>query len=387
MVSLVTPYDIAALRQEEFPFTADTVYLNHASISPMPQRSSKVAQRIVEQMSGNATQFFQQVGIPMFEQFDSIVQHYLNAELPQEIVHTTSTSAGINAVANAIQWRDGDEIIFCDVEFPSNVYPWMAQERRGVKCVIVPAQKGTLTREAIEAAITDRTRLVAVSALQFFTGGRADLAAIGAFCRERDILFAVDAIQAIGHMPIDVQAMNIDILSAGAQKSMMAMMGAGILYVRDAVAEQLLPASVGPNATEDWILWLDYNIKPLPGAHRFVAGTANTPGMFSVLESLAMFEELGRHNIDEHTTKLADYAIEQLLERGFEVLTDPEQHGPIVTFKYADTLAENDEFLQKLAEKQIVTMRHLNAHGDPYVRLSFHCYNNEDDIDTFLHSF
>ncbi len=389
MNSAAVLYDVNALRQTEFPFAQHVTYLNHASISPMPQRSAQAAQQAVEAMAGNATAFFGQHIIPLFTGFLEDAKNYLHAADAHEICPITSTSMGLNAVANALQWQAGDEIIFCDVEFPSNVYPWMAQERQGVRSVIVPSQHGTLTIEALERAVNQRTRLVAVSAIQFFTGARADLQAIGDFCHQKGILFAVDAIQAIGHIPIDVEAMHIDILSAGGQKSMMAMTGSGVLYVRQAVAEAMIPTSIGPNATEDWEFWLHYNTKPLAGAHRFMAGTFNAPGLFTAAESMKLFEELGRTQIDTYTTALATDAIEKLSEKGYAVLTphDPASHGPIVTFQYADSVEATDALIQKLGQEQIVVTRHLNAKGEPFIRLSIHCYNHEDDIDTFLHSF
>lgn len=389
MKSTTVYYDVLTLRATEFPFTKDVTYLNHASIAPLPQRSSKAAQEALAHMAGNATAYFGGQLLPTFLQFLEDSKTYLNAASPLEIVPVTSTSTGLNAVANALQWQDADEVVFCDVEFPSNVYPWMAQERRQeIRTVIVPAQHGTLTVEALDAAVTERTRLVAVSAIQFFTGARADLKAIGEFCHARGILFAVDAIQAIGHMVIDVEAMHIDILSSGGQKSMMSMPGSGLLYVRQAVADEMIPASIGPNATEDWEFWLKYNTKPLEGAHRFMAGTFNGAGVVTAAESMKLFAELGRENIDVYTTALSTYLIEQLTEKGYEVLTPHEAayHGPIVTFRYADSVEETDAFVKQLSQQHIVVTRHLNAKGEPFIRLSNHCYNNEDDIDKFLHS-
>ncbi len=381
-------YDVEALRENEFPLSKEFTYLNHASISPLPQRAEKAAHEAITHLANNAFAFWGEQVVPIFNQFLEEGRRYLNASETNEICPITSTSAGLNAVANAIQWREGDQVILCDVEFPSNVYPWLAQERHGVEVKIVPAQHGTLTVELLEREVTSRTRLIAVSAVQFFTGAKANLHALGEFCRQHDILFAVDAIQAIGHMPINVEAMHIDILASGGQKSLMALTGVGLLYVRRSAADKMIPSSIGPNATEDWEFWLHYNPKPLEGAHRFMSGTLNVPGLFTVVESLRLFEELGREHIDAYTTALSTLAIEKLVEKGFTVLTPyaSQYHGPIVTFQYATSIEETDAFIQKLAQQNIVVTRHLNAKGEPFIRLSIHCYNNEQDIETFLHS-
>lgn len=379
-------YNVAQLREQEFPVATSTVYLNHASISPMPQRTRHAIDEAVAGMSMNASSFFFEKGIPLFEDFMNYVAHYINAETPFSITPVQSTSTGINLVAQSIAWKPGDEIIFCDMEFPSNAYPWMSLERESVKCVIVPSENGTLSVEQLEKAVTNRTRLVAVSAIQFFSGGRADLYAIGQFCKAHNLILSVDAIQAIGHIPIDVQAMNISILASGAQKSMMALTGSGFLYVRRDLAEQMQPRAIGPNATDGWEHWLKFDTTPREGAMRFMMGTPNVPGMFSVISSLKMFEELGRASIDVHTTQLAADLIQALTERNFDVVTptDPYLHGPIVTFAYSDSHDETDTFMQQLKDNSVVATKHMDASGKPYVRISFHCYNVNNDITHFL---
>src|SRR5690606_2795067 len=127
-----------------------------------------------------------------------------------------------------------------------------------------------------------RTRAVAASAIQFFSGHRTDLAAIGDFCRQRNILFIVDAIQAIGHMKFDVQAMGIDVLATGGMKSLLALPGVGFLYVREELAEQMRPRLIHGNSTVDYLHWLDYDTTPAPGAARFAAGTPNVIGIMSM---------------------------------------------------------------------------------------------------------
>ena len=148
----------------------------------------------------------------MLERLAERGRRFLNAARADEIVGTSATSAAISAVASAIPWQEGDNVIFCELEFPSNAYPWMTVPYPGVEARIIPAVDGGLTLEGLLPYVDDRTRVIAASAIQFFSGHRTNLAAIGAFCRERGILFVVDAIQSIGHMVTDVQAMNIDVL-------------------------------------------------------------------------------------------------------------------------------------------------------------------------------
>ena len=287
-------------------------------------------------------------------------------------------------MAQAIVWQPGDRVLFCDVEFPSNAYPWLSLARDGVESCVVPADNGGLTLRAVEQHADARTRVVAASAVQFFTGHRTDLAAIGRFCRERGILFVVDAIQCIGHMPFDVQAMNIDVLATGGQKSLLGLPGVGFMVVRDAVAEAMRPRLIHSNATANWLHWLAYDLTPLPGAERFASGTPNVPGMIGLGASLALLEELGVAHIDAHTTALSRYASEQLTAAGLEVITPRDALGPIVTFRSPLDAAATEQIVQELASQRIVVVKHLDAAGAAYIRLSFHCYNVTAEVDRFI---
>lgn len=378
-------YDIDSLRQNEFPISRDYIYFNHAAISPLPTRTKNKMQWVVEHLALQPANFWIDAGMKMAEDLKAEVAAFVNATSPQEVVPISTTSFGLNILAQAIAWEPGDNIIFCDVEFPSNAYPWMSLARDGVAVRCVPADEaGGLTLEALTTAADGRTRLVAASAVQFFTGHRTDLAAIGAYCRERGILFVVDAIQAIGHMPFDMQAMNIDVLATGGQKSIMAAPGVGFMVVRDAVAETLRPRLIGGNATQDFLHWLAYDLTPLPGAQRFNMGTPNLPGLFGLLESLRLLRELEVGHIDRHTSGLVDEAITLLTARGYEVITPRAAHGPIVTFKSGLNDAMTNELVNYLKERNVSVVKHLDRAGAAYVRLSFHCYNTSEELIRFM---
>ncbi len=377
-------YDVERLRRDEFPHSAELTYLNHAGISPLPQRSKREVQFAAEQLATDPNNFFGQYAMPALEALNKSIARYINAVSATEIVATTTTSAALNAVAQAIVWQPGDNILFADIEFPSNAYPWMSLARDGVESRRVPADNGGLTLRRVEQYADERTRAVAVSAIQFFTGQKADLAAIGRFCRERDILFIVDAIQAIGHMVIDVQAMNIDVLATGGMKSLLALPGAGFLYVREAVAEAARPRLIHGNATVDYLHWLAYDLTPAPGAARFTGGTPNLPGMLSVASSLALLTELGPEHIDAHTTALTRYAADCLTREGYEVITPLDAAGPIVTFRSRYDAETTDRLLAHLNDRRVVVCKHLDAGTGVYIRSSFHCYNVPEEIDRLV---
>ncbi|MCD4687076.1 MAG: aminotransferase class V-fold PLP-dependent enzyme [Anaerolineae bacterium] len=388
-------YDLDAVRQA-FPICTTLTYLNHASISPVPAPTKAAMQTVGEWLTTEPGAFFSPTPPPelgnIFVAFNTEVAALINADDMREIVGVQSTSTAINAIAQAIDWQPGDNIVFSRVEFPSNAYPWMSLQRRGVECRIVPDDgSGGPSVEAFVPYVDDHTRVIAVSAVQFLTGHRADLAALGAFCRARGILFVVDAIQAAGHMPIDVQAMQIDVLASGGQKSLMGPPGQGFLYVRQAVCETLQPALIGPNATVDWMFWLDYDITPEYGAQRFMMGTPNLAGMFGLLASIRFLREIGLPHIDAWTQHLSRYAIDDLTALGYTVITPRDALGPIVTFRIGDPDPDDTaamqtadthaaDLLAHLTAQGVRLTKHLDARGVPHLRIATHCYNTENEV-------
>jgi cysteine desulfurase / selenocysteine lyase len=380
-------YDIHALRQQEFPHSHKQIYFNHAGISPLPQRTKKKMQWVVEQLAHNPGRYWLEQGMPLTERLMDRLVHLINAADPAEIVPITTTSAGLNALAQAINWQPGDNLIFCELEFPANAYPWLSLARDGVEVRQATAVDGGLTLETVQQTIDENTRLVAASAIQFFSGHRTDLAAIGHFCRERNILFVVDAIQAIGHMPIDVQAIQIDVLATGGQKSLLAPPGIGFMYVRRSLAEQMHPRCIGSNATVDCYHWLKYDLTPLPAAQRFQSGTPNLIGLVGLHESVGLLQELTIGHIEQHTRQLTTTAIEQLETRSYQVITphnSGQAPGPIVTFCSPLDNEATDALVTRLAGQGAFIVKHLDAAGKPHLRLSVHCYNTLEEVAQFI---
>jgi cysteine desulfurase / selenocysteine lyase len=374
-------YDIGSLRESEFPLSSKHLYFNHAGISPLPIRTRNRMQWAVSRLAEQPTTHFVHEGIPMMEAFSHRVAAYINAAEAEEIEPITTTSAALSAVALAIDWQPGDNVLFCDVEFPSNAFPWLGLARQGVATRLVPSLDGGLELATVEDYVDERTRLIAASAVQFFTGHRTDLAAIGNFCREQGILFVVDGIQSLGHIPCDVQEMKIDVLASGGQKSLLGPPGVGFLYVRQEICAQLRPRTIGPNATVDYLHWLDYDLTPLPGAQRFRAGTPNLVGIFGLLESITLLEELGLEQIDRHTSQLTAVALEMLSRLGYQVATIAGKHGPIATFASALSDRATDALVAYLGENQVTVVKHLDKAGTPHIRVSFHCYNSIAEVE------
>lgn len=375
-------YDLEALRTTEFPKMLEWTNLNNAGSSPAPMRTINKMTELLTGQIATGQWVAGPYALEVFGAFVTSAAAFVNAKSPQEVMYTEGCSVGLNLIAQSLDLQPGDNVVFCDLEYPANVYPWMSLQRDGVVIKQVPSAFGGLTLEALRAAVDEHTRVVAASALQFFSGHRTDLAAIGKFCRERNILFVVDAIQAVGHMPIDVRQMNIDVLVTGGHKSLMSGPGVGFMYVRRAVCDSLKPRVVGALSTVDWAYFLNYDLSLQPGAGRFLIGTPNLVGMVGMLESLKLLNELTREAIDRHTTHLAARALRMAQERGYELTTTLGEHGPIATFKSKLGKDETNAYLHKMAEEEGVALaRHLDRQGQAHWRMSFHCYNTEAEIE------
>ncbi|HWC76579.1 MAG TPA: aminotransferase class V-fold PLP-dependent enzyme, partial [Blastocatellia bacterium] len=180
-----------------FPVTKNFIYMNHAAVSPLSSRAQDAMRRLVDDVTQNGAVHWDD-WCRMYDHARTSAARLVNAK-PHEIAFMRNTSDGISAVANGIDWREGDSVVSANVEFPANIYPWMRLEREyGVTLRLAKERDGRIDPGELLSLVDDRTRVVTTSWVQFSSGFRADLQRIGNFCRERNILFFVDAIQALG---------------------------------------------------------------------------------------------------------------------------------------------------------------------------------------------
>src|SRR4051812_47408584 len=192
----------------------------------------------VDDASTNEKQFDK--ALSSIAQTRELAASFLGTEA-EEISLTGPTSSGLNAVANGLDWKAGDEVVCYLDDYPANVYPWLALERYGVKPILLEPQRiGEITPELVERGLTNRTKVVALATANYCSGYQIDLEAIGAVCAERGVLFSVDAIQTLGAFPVPLT--NVDFVSAGAQKWMLGPSGAGLMFVKESRHELVRPA-------------------------------------------------------------------------------------------------------------------------------------------------
>ncbi|GAB4469646.1 MAG: aminotransferase class V-fold PLP-dependent enzyme [Anaerolineae bacterium] len=353
-------------------------YLNHAGMSPLPAPAAARMIAAVEAMQREGAGVYATIVEPAIEELLTNIGRLVNAA-PDEIALMPNTAAGLNTIAQSLPLHPGDEVLLCDVEFPSNVYPWQNLARRGISTRLIPAREGGLSLEEIEANLTPRSRVLAVSAVQFFTGRREDLHALGHCCAQHGMWLVVDAMQAAGIVPIDMQEMGIHALAAGGQKALMGPPGQGFMVIRRDLAEQMTPVFVGPLSVENWEHWLAYGMTPRPGARRFDLATVNVPGIVGLNESIKLLLGLGIDHIAEWVTTLSSLLIEDLEQRGWRIITphDPARRANIVTFAWQ---GDAKAAVARLKEQGVILTAHLDAVGNPHLRVSSHCYNTVQEV-------
>ena len=372
-------YDVARLRAQEFPWTEreSTIYLNNASTGPLPERT-------VRAMAAFNAKRAQPWRLTDKDEFDTVARtRELTAKLinasPSEIACMVNTSYGINVAARALPLEAGDVVVGFDREFPANVYPWMALERRGIRTMRLSTDaNGVPDERALIAALDHpRVKVAAVSWVQFATGFRTDLATIGGLCRERGIWFVVDAIQGLGAATLDVAACQIDMLACGGQKWLLSPWGSGFLYVRDELARTLEPDVVGwlsMRASLDFAHLVDYEFGYHDDARRFEVITLPFQDFAGFNASLELLHELGPAEVERAVNALADVAVEWAADRSDVQLVTPADRvhrAGVLALKPADLAGATE----RLTRAQVA-----HAVREGCIRLSPHCYNTREEV-------
>ncbi|HEX9631438.1 MAG TPA: aminotransferase class V-fold PLP-dependent enzyme [Gemmatimonadales bacterium] len=368
--------EMTRIRDLEFPWCRERIYLNNASIGPIPVRTQRAMDAIQAKRRDPA--LFTDEELPaILARGREAAARLLNAS-PAEIALAPNTSYGLNMAAQVLPFRAGDLVLVPDGEFPANVYPWLLQARRGVRTELVPRTAEGWPDEArlLERVADPRVRAVAVSFVQFATGYRMDLDRLGAACRAHETFLVVDAIQGLGQCPLDLRRTPVDLLSCGAQKWLLGPWGAGFLYVRADLVRGLEPAFAGWMAfrgTDDFTRLCDYDATFHDDARRFELVTLPFQDVAGMTASLDLLDEVGVPAIAEHLRALR-VPLEDATARGrFTVVSpadDPHDCG-IWCVRTADVRAA---YRRLRAAGVVASIR------EGSIRLSPHLYNSMDDV-------
>jgi cysteine desulfurase / selenocysteine lyase len=356
-----------------FPYLeTNKIWLNHASISPLSTRvETAVSAYMRNRMTGDIDVYL--TVQETVRRAKANLGRIVNAS-PDRIGFVGNTSEGLNILASGLDWKSGDRILLNDIEFPTNVVPFLNCKRHGVEIDYVKNRRGEILLEDIERAITPRTRLLSISFVQFLNGFRADLTAIGALCKRHGIIFCVDSIQGVGVSPLDTAASGIDFLSNGGNKWLMGMMGAGFIFITPELQARIQQSHMGWTSNRNFFGdFFNYRIDPDETARRYENGTQNYCGITALEASTATLLEVGIENIADHVGTLVDAVIEMCDELGFDTLTprDRTKRAGIVSF----TCPDAGRYFEALTNRRVmISMR------EGMLRIAPHFYNTREEI-------
>ena len=373
---LTSPSQTLALHevyQDEFPVTGQLIYLNHAAVAPLCRRSADAMRNFAEDACTNGSLHYDQ-WMKTYALLRSAAAKLVNAA-PDEIAIVKNTSEGIAIVSLGLDWKPGDRIVAFKEEFPANYYPWLRLASRGVEITWLSIYDPI---EAIATAIPG-ARLLAISYVNYLSGYRVDLSAIGKLCREHGVFFFVDAIQGMGVYPIDVQAYNIDALAADGHKWMLGPEGNGVLYVRRAWLDQVEPVEFGWTNAAGYADYSSRDMTPRADAGRYECGTLNTIGCFGLRASLELLLEVGVPQIERAVTHLADLLDSGVRAKGYEVMVErtPQACSGIVSFRHPTV--DSRAIVSDLKRNRVTA-----APRQGWVRMSPHFYNSPESIQRVL---
>ena len=369
-------YDVQALRRAEFPWADQRVYLNHASLGPLPARTLKA----INDFNTRRSIPFQVVGddfITIPAEARAAAARLINADA-EEIGLVQTTSLGLNLAARALPFVEGDLVVVSDKEFPSNVYPWKLLKDRGVGVEIVSCTpEGWPDEERLIHQLADpRVKALAISAVQFATGFRADLARLSAETRKRNKLLIVDAIQAVGCYPIDVKKTPVDILTASAQKWLLGPWGAGFIYARKELLPSLAPDVanwLGYAGSDDVTQLTSYHGRHHPNARRFEISGHALQDLIGFTTSATMLADLDPAAIVAHVRQIHEPVFAAAKQKGITIASPTDAARPCtLSLRPADPAA--------LHAKLEASGVHCSLR-EGLVRLSPHCYNTVAEME------
>lgn len=365
-------------RQREFPVCARKTFLAHAAVCPLPRAAADALKAHAEEATVSGPDDYVRALKQIRAARETCAR--LIDGTPEEIALLGPTSLGLSLFAGGLDWSPGDEVVYHADDYPANVYPWLDLARRGVvPRALRPERPGEITPEVVAAALTPRTRLVALASAYFLTGYRIDVDAIGQMLHARGVLFSLDAIQTLGAFPLSVR--HVDFLAADAHKWMLGPLAAGIVYVKKEHFARLRPILLGASNVRSPDFISQGEIVFSDTAARYEPGVLNLGPILGMAASIEMILEVGKEQVAGRIASLVQSLAGSLAELGFEP-AGPVAGAPAcgilaVTHPRADVAA----VFQKLQDEKVTVSVRMDRTRRAYLRWSPHFYNTEEELD------
>lgn len=367
------------VREREFPIVNEVTYLNSASQGPWPNCTTQAVQEAAAAYQVPHTK--RALELPPYEQIARERLARLIGADPADIVFTSNTTHGMNIAVQGIAWREGDNIIVPQREFPSLSYAMFNLKERGVEVRFIPYAGAGPSVDEIMAHVDSRTRAVACSAIMWDTGYRADLETLGKRCADAGCLLLVDGVHLVGARRLDVKAARVSALATHGYKWLLSGFGVGALYVAPEAVNQIAPVFVGVHSVTGSSDFFEGHLNWKPGAGRYQMGGSNKTGLTALATSLGLIEEVGIDVIEERGRVLAERLYAGLAKKeSVQIVSspDPGHRAAIICFTLGSK--ERDAAMARELEERgiLVALRPLGLRASP------NFFNNEEEVDRLI---
>jgi selenocysteine lyase/cysteine desulfurase len=363
--------------RHHFPITAKWAYFDHAAVAPLSLPAQQAMHAWSEDLTCNGD-VHEKRWVRRVEEVRRLVAQLLSCEA-SSVAFVKNTSEGIGIVAEGFPWKGGDNVVTAAEEYPANIYPWMNLANRGVELRQVATRQARIEVDDIRDAMDSHTRIVTLSAVEYASGFHNDLEAVASLCRQRHAYFFVDAIQALGVLPIDVNSSMIDFLAADGHKWLLGAEGAGVFYIRPDLVELLHPVGVGWNSVVGarFFSKIDFQLKPSAG--RWESGSLNVAGITALGASLELLLGIGIPVITRRVMELTDYLCQRAERLGIEVYSSRRFADKSAIVSLNMPTVNPRALVQRCRLENIV----INERGGR-IRVSPHAYNTSEELDRLL---
>ncbi len=366
--------------REDFPHLKfEGIYFDHAAVSPLNRRSRQQVDTFLNQAQGEKINNY----LDTMERAAAVREKIgqLISAPSERIALVRNTTDGLILLARGLKWSSGDRIILHRREFPSNVYPWWDLQPYGVEIDFIDMPDGRVTPADLDSVVTPKTRLLAISWVQYFNGYRNSIADLVTWCHKRGILVAVDAMQGLGHLKMDVEAMGFDFMATGTAKWLLGPQGLGFIYVTEELQERLHPPHLGWQSRETIWDFHQYDQPLKANANRYEFATPFSLGIWWFSGSLDLLLDAGPEAIEKRVLALADRLAAGLARLGLTIISkrdSPSEKSGIVTVSLPDKDQNQDLFDNLVAQGFRLSIR------NNLLRISPHFYNLESEVDQFI---
>ena len=364
--------------RREFPALHGCIFLQHGGSSPMPVRALGAVSRAARALTSKTPAAWSEAYGEDVDGLKANLGRLLNVE-PEDVALTRATAHGLSLVASGLDWRAGDNVVGARAEYPANLFCWQALDRLGVELRLAEPAGGRIGVDELMPLCDDRTRVVAVSFVQFWNGYRTQLAELGAECRRRGIVLVVDGIQGAGAVQIDLRATQVDLFAAGGYKWLLGPVGIGFCYIHPDLAARLQPPLIGVGTPDDPGTALEPRWSLGTRARRFEESASPWLDAAGLRASLSLLLDAGMDAVESRVLSLSALAGRLLEEAGCEMAPPwprtPAESSGIVAFRHPRL--DPEPMVAALKERGVHS-RHISHR---WVRFSTHFHNTEEEVE------